>query len=283
MLKIAITGSSGFVGKRLVNKLAKSNVDIIEIDLKSGFDILKTDSLNRIETFDVLIHLAAKSYVPDSFKYPASFYYTNIIGTLNVLELCRKFNARIIFTSSYVYGGPDYLPIDELHPLKAFNPYAQSKLIGEDLCIAYARDYDIPYTIFRPFNIFGPNQNSSFLIPQILIQARTGLITLKDPRPKRDFIYIDDVVEAYISAIDEKLSFQEVLNLGSGRSYSIEFITQIIEKYFNNTVKTKFLNVYRKNEILDTVADVSKAKELLCWKPTVSLKEGILKILNEYK
>ena len=117
-MKVAITGSRGFVGKVLVQELLKQNVQIIEIDFETGYDLLDWESLGKIEPFDALVHLAAKSFVPDSFKNPASFYENNIVGTLNALELCRKHKAKMIYTSSYVYGTPEYLPIDEIQQQK---------------------------------------------------------------------------------------------------------------------------------------------------------------------
>jgi nucleoside-diphosphate-sugar epimerase len=280
MLRVAITGSRGFVGKILVNELLKYELEIIEIDLAIGFNILNREDLDKIDAFDVLVHLAAKTYVPKAFEDPASFYYANVMGTLNALELCRKYEARIIFTSSYVYGTPDYLPIDELHPLKAFNPYAQSKIMGEDLCRAYQRDFNIPGIIFRPFNIYGKGQGEQFLIQSIINQAKTGHIDLKDSRPKRDFIHVRDVVDAYIKAVFTTPKGVEEFNLGSGISTSIKELTQIISAYYSNDISIHFTEERRKNEVLETRANVNKAKEHLKWSPTISLETGINKLLD---
>jgi len=280
MITVAVTGSKGFVGSALTKRLKKLDIKVIEVDLVFGYDITNSNSLSNIGNFDFLIHLAAKSFVPDSYEDPLSFYKTNIIGTLNVLELCRKNKAKIIFTSSYVYGVPEYLPIDENHPLKAFNPYAQSKLIGEDLCRAYERDFEISYTIFRPFNIYGPHQNINFLLPKIFSQAKTGQIKLKDPRPRRDYIYIDDVVDAYIKAIELNSDKSEIFNLGFGQSYSVEYITRIIQSLSDEKIIIQFTNEYRKNEILNTVSDISLTKKLLDWRPKISLDEGVFNIFK---
>ena len=185
----------------------------------------------------------------------------------------------MIFTSSYVYGSPIYLPINELHPLRAFNPYAQSKLIGEDLCHAYYRDFDISSVIFRPFNIYGKGQREDFLIQSIINQANTGKVMLKDSRPKRDFIFIDDVVNAYIKAIDYNFNGIEVFNLGSGVSTSIKGLTELILKHFRKDFTVKFSEERRKNEVLETLADIKKAQELLSWEPLVSIDEGILRLI----
>jgi nucleoside-diphosphate-sugar epimerase len=274
-MKIALTGSRGFLGKSIHSKLKAHNYKVIEIDIEVGLDITKPESLKRVPNFDVLIHLAARSFVPDSYLFPAEFYYTNLNGTINVLELCRKFCARIIYTSSYIYGIPEYLPIDENHKLNAFNPYAQSKLIGEEICKAYKRDFNIDYTIFRPFNIYGPGQNTSFLIPQIISQALDGQITLKDPRPKRDYIYIDDVVSAYLRAVQNLEIDSEIFNLGYGSSYSVEQIVNKVLFHINKTPNVRFLHEYRKNEIMDTMADISKIMKILKWEPKTSIDDGL--------
>jgi UDP-glucose 4-epimerase len=186
----------------------------------------------------------------------------------------------MIYVSSYVYGTPEYLPIDENHPVKAFNPYAQSKLLSEELCKGYNRDFDIPVTIFRPFNIYGPGQNPVFLIPSIIAQAKTGKIKLEDPRPRRDFIYIDDVVNAYSKAIDTNFKKVEIFNLGSGISTSIHELTTIIQNKISDNISVEFSGVERKNEVLDTIANIDKAKALLYWIPRCSLQHGIEEMLT---
>ncbi|MDP2685103.1 MAG: NAD-dependent epimerase/dehydratase family protein [bacterium] len=279
MLKVAITGSRGFVGSAIVRKIRDLEVELIEIDFELGYDMTDWNSLSNIVHFDVLIHLAAKTYVPDSFKNPASFYKTNVIGTLNALELCRKYRAKMIYTSSYVYGSPNYLPIDETHPVSAFNPYAQSKLLGEELCRAYYRDFGVPSIIFRPFNIYGKGQNENFLIPSIIKQAHTGIIELNDPRPKRDFIYIDDVADAYLKAIFTNLNTFEIFNLGSGASTSIQDLVDIVLKKIKNNITLKYTGVQRKNEVLETRADVSKSNKLLKWKPIFDIDKGVNNII----
>ena len=110
-MKIVVTGSSGFIGTEIVHKLHILKHEVIELDITNGVDITKWNQLNKIKHFDVLIHLAAKTFVPDSYKFPQKMYHLNVVGTLNALELCRINNAKMIFTSSYVYGSPKYLPI----------------------------------------------------------------------------------------------------------------------------------------------------------------------------
>jgi UDP-glucose 4-epimerase len=280
MKNIAVTGSSGFIGKHLVNTLKCNNVNVIELDIDKGFNLLKEENIQRIPKFDVIIHLAAKSFVPLSIKNPGEFYYHNFNITLNVMELARKNNAKVILFSSYLYGAPDYLPIDEKHPLNPHNPYGHSKLICEKLCEGYKEDFNVPIIIFRPFNIYGPGQNKNFLIPSIIEQLKTGEIKLKDPRPKRDFIYVDDVVKAVLLAIAFEKSNYEIFNLGYGKSNSVVDIINMICDLSVIKPKVSFTNEIRQGEILDTVADISKINSMLKWKPEIDLQKGIKMILG---
>jgi len=281
MKTITITGSSGFIGKYLVKALNEKGYRVIPLDYDDGYDLLKREDVARIPSFDIIVHLAAKSFVPHSFEKPYDFYNHNCFTTLNMLEKARAFNAKVIFFSSYLYGQPDYLPIDENHPLKPHNPYAQTKLIGEKLCEGFHRDFNVPVVIFRPFNIYGVGQNNSFLIPMILEQMKTGLISLKDPRPKRDFIHVSDIVHAVLLAIEHEHNKLEVFNLGFGKSYSIAQIIEIIKQVSNTPFRVNFSNEIRQGEVLDTIADTSKLFNSFNWRPKISLTEGIRRILNQ--
>ena len=274
-MKIAVTGSSGFVGSRLFRKLIELNHEVFEIDITNGTDILDWAQLEKISEFDLLIHLAAQTFVPESYKRPRQFYFTNIVGTINALELCRIHKAKIIYTSSYVYGNPNYLPVDETHPAQAFNPYSESKIIGERLCKRYHLDFGLKAIILRPFNIYGPGQNNRFLISSIVKQARKGDVVLKDPLPKRDLLYVDDMIEAYIKAIQYEAIPFDIFNIGFGKSYSIKEIIDEVVKNFNTKFQVQFTGERRKNEIDNVVADISKAEKLLNWKPKVSFEDGI--------
>ena len=280
--KIAITGSSGFVGRHLVERVKLASARVIELDIAKGVDISKWDQIKSIEKFDLLYHLAAKTFVPDSFLKPRLFYQTNINCTINALELCRIHKAKLIFASSYVYGTPKYLPIDEKHPLSAFNPYAQSKIIGEQLCRSYQRDFGLPIIILRPFNIYGVGQNDNFLIPSIIRQAKTGKITLKDPCPRRDFINVSDAIEAYLkAALYDEQAFN-VFNIGSGESISVLEIVNKIIPHFQHRVIVNFTGEKRKNEIMDTVSDITKGKEFLHWEPKIKIAEGIAHLFEHH-
>jgi UDP-glucose 4-epimerase len=281
MKTIAVTGSSGFIGRHLLGALREQQYNIIEIDIEKDLDISDWSKARNIPHFDIIIHLAAKTFVPDSFKRPHEFYFVNQSSTLNVLELARINSASVIYFSSYLYGTPEYLPIDEKHPLKPHNPYAQSKIICEKICEGYYRDFGVPVIIFRPFNIYGPGQNSSFLIPGIIEQQKSGKILLKDPRPKRDFIHVSDIIYAVMLAIKLENPGLQTFNLGTGKSYSVEEIVNLIIKYYGIWTVVKYTNEYRPGEVLDTIADIRKISTVLKWSPSINIEKGLDALLEK--
>jgi len=239
---------------------------------------------NAFGRLDIVYHLAALMYVPYSFEHPRETFEVNVLGTLNILELCRLHQIKkIVFSSSYVYGTPEFLPIDEGHPLKPANPYARSKAMGEDLCRAFHDDYGLKCIVLRPFNVYGPDQRDNFLIPSILNQIERGTVELNDPEPKRDFLYVDDAVEAYIKAGGDSVSDFEVFNIGSGSSSSVREIVSNILDAWGKQVDVKYKNLKRKNEVMDVVADIRKAAGKLGWTPEVGMKEGIKRYVGWYK
>ncbi|MCK4531078.1 MAG: GDP-mannose 4,6-dehydratase [Candidatus Marinimicrobia bacterium] len=280
-MKIVITGSHGFMGKKLVQTLILEGHDICCVDLATGYDVAEWDSVKDLHDFDVIIHLAAITYVPQSFELPREMYRVNINGTLNMLELCRINKAKMIFNSSYVYGKPQYLPIDEKHAVSSHNPYCQSKIIGENLCESYYRDFQVPIMIFRIFNAYGEGHASHFLIPNILQQMRQKQeIVLENPIPRRDYIHIRDILKAYQKAIDYQASNYEIFNIGTGMSHSAKDVAEIMLKASPIKTKLSFSGKERVNEVLDTVADIGKIRKLLKWEPKISLEQGLTELVK---
>jgi nucleoside-diphosphate-sugar epimerase len=229
---------------------------------------------------DCVFHLAAETFLPDSWKDAASFYRTNVLGTQNALEFCNQVNAKLIYMSAYVYGIPQYLPIDEKHPVLPNNPYAHSKWLGEELCRFYARQNLSKIVILRPFNIYGPGQNERFLIPFLFKQLKEkGSIEVKDDTPRRDYLYISDFIEACVEIIDYEGEYS-IFNVGYGVSFSVREVIEMIIEVLGKRIKWSSLQEKRPHEIPDTVANNQLLKKSLKWEPKVAFREGIKRILN---
>jgi UDP-glucose 4-epimerase len=281
---VAVAGSDGFVGKHVCGLLKTKGYSIVELDIKNGIDLCDMSNLRSIPKFDCLIHLANLVYVPASYQNPELFYRVNYLTTLNTLELCRKYNARLIYISSYIYGTPRYLPIDEEHPVVPFNPYAQTKVICENLCQGYMRDFGVKISVLRPFNIFGDGQQGKLLIPEIFSQIKEGktVINLKSASPKRDYVNVKDVALAILACLND-ISDYSLYNICSGTSISVEEITQIINRNMNRKVVFSFAESDRKKEIDETMGSYKKINRELGWKPSMIFEEGILEIINSEK
>ena len=283
-----VTGSSGFIGKHLVDALRSREVDVLEISRSANsIDVTDWEQVEKIPVQDVVFHLAGITNIQEAFAQPRDVYFTNYVGTLNMLEWCRKNDIeKMVYVSTFVYGVPQYLPVDEKHPTAPNNPYSQSKLMGEVLCEGYCRDHGLNVTTLRLFNIYGPRQTGNFLVPQILHQLLSGEVVLGDPSPRRDFLYISDVVDALIAASESDTDGCNVYNIGSGESYPAGEVADMLANiYFEQTgknVSIKYTYGKRKSEIADTIANVDKAKNELKWTPQVDIKTGLSMTLRAY-
>ena len=260
----------------MIKKIHNYNIAVDEngknVDLRIRKDVLK---MKRV---DIVIHLAAK--IPTKKNYSKNvFFEHNILGTLNILEYCvQKKVKKIIFVSSYVYGKPKNNPINEKHEIKPHNTYAKSKVLSEELCKIYAKKYKIQIIILRPFNIFGDSQKDNFLISNIMKSIKNNSsITIINKNNKRDYLFIDDLIEGIIKLIDYKCKF-EIFNIGSGKSYSLENIVKLFEKKSKKKIKRKY-KISKENNIPKIQADITKIKKEIKWNPKYTLVEGIEKII----
>ena len=283
MAKIVVTGANGFIGKNLIVRIKASTThDVVPITRDIG-DIAEPETWQSIPASDVVIHLAAKTFVPDSWVAPSEFLATNLNGTVNALEFCRRHQSRLIYLSSYLYINPKTLPITEQMDIGASNPYMLSKKMAEDLCHFYAQYYEIPTTIFRPFNIIGVGQDEKFLIPSIIKQAcENGVVHVKDTEPRRDYLHIDDLVSALLCAVDVSRKF-DVFNIASGVSYSVQEVIDVVASILGESVAVVSEENRRLNEIMDTRADISKAKDLLGWQPSLTFPDALQLIVEDHR
>ena len=280
MTNILITGGSGFIGKRLIAKLEALNYSCISLDSKNG-DICKKNTFSNLPYVKCVFHLAGKSYVPDSWEENNHFFMTNIIGTKNVLNYCKSVGAKLIMASSYIYGKPEKLPIKENHPINPNNPYALSKSMAEQLIEFEFLYHNINSVILRIFNIYGKGQKDHFLISKIINQIKNKKdIHVFDLKPKRDFIYIDDVVDAFICSMGLGKGCYKI-NIGSGKSYSVEEIINLIQEILGSKIPIFSEEITRINEINDVRSDISFAKKVLNWEPKYNIKNGLKKYIKE--
>ncbi len=282
MTKILVTGATGFIGKHLMPALIKAGYEVNGVGSISG-DITKAETWSDFPKCDYLIHLAGRSFVPLSWSDPSGFIQVNLMGTIAALDYCRKYNAKLIFLSSYLYGNPPSLPIAESCPIMVSNPYGLSKKLAEDACSFYSGSYGVPATILRPFNVYGPGQNENFLIPSIIQQVlNADKVTVKDLEPKRDYIYIDDLISAILKSLNN-VNGLNIFNVGSGISYSVADLIRTVQQIKQSNLPVVSGNERRKDEIMDTIADISKAKRELGWEPKCSLEQGIKKMFKNYE
>lgn len=274
MTNVIVTGASGFIGRHLVPQLRQSGYRVIEMDSRDG-DVADEATWKRLEPAAVVVHLAGKTFVPDSWSDPPQFISCNLLGTVQALDYCREHGARLVFLSSYLYGNPIELPINEGAPLVANNPYALSKKLAEEACRFYSEAFGVSVTVLRPFNVYGPGQSENFLIPWIIRQVNgSTAINVKDLEPKRDYIYVTDLVAAIVKAVATPSSLQ-VINIGTGVSHSVEELVRIVQEVKGTDLPVISGGERRKDEVMDTVADIREAGRLLGWAPEVSLLEGI--------
>ena len=306
-----MTGADGFIGSHLVEHLVRLGHDVRAFVLYNSFnswgwlDSCAPDAVGQFEVFagdirdphgvraaiqdcDVVLHLAALVGIPYSYHSPDTYVDTNIKGTLNVLQAGRDLGVdQIIHTStSEVYGTAQLVPITELHPLEGQSPYSASKIGADQMALAFHRSFDSPITVIRPFNTYGPRQSARAVIPTVITQlaAGEGPIRLGSVHPTRDFSFVNDTVNGFVSVIGSERSFGEVVNLGSGFEVSIETTVQMIEEIMGVTTNVQ-THEDRVRPILSEVdrlwADTSKAKEILGWQPVYGGLDGYRRGLEE--
>lgn len=281
MKTILVTGANGFIGRHMIRALSiLEGIKVYPVDSSFG-DISQYQTWSRFPPAHILVHLAAKSSVPLSWKSPFNFVETNCLGATLALQYCHLHRAKLIFLSSYMYGDAGSNPISENSTVSVKNPYALTKLFSEQLCDIYQQTYNIDSRIIRPFNVYGPQQGESFLIPKILKEALSlGLVHVKDLEPCRDFIYIDDLVSLVIKVIYYN-GRHKVFNAGSGQSHSVHAVIKLVQKLLGRHIKVVDEGIRREGEIMHTVANIDLAKNELLWQPKFTLSEGLQIMIDQ--
>lgn len=272
--RVLVTGGGGFVGRRLVHFLRAWGAEVHAPD-RSVLDV-STGAFPDVSV-DWVIHLAGRTFVPASWSEPADFYHVNALGTVNVLEFCRRTRAKLIHVSGYCYGIPERLPIPETAPLKPNNPYAFSKKAAEDACRFFFDCLQVSVMIVRPFNIYGPGQPANFLIPHIVEQAidsSVAAIVVEDDTPRRDYVHLDDVVSA-IDSLRKNPQPGATFNIGSGKSYSVAQVMDTVRSAASVRKSLVSRGNRRFNDIPDVIADIAAIRDATGWTPSITLEHGL--------
>lgn len=306
--EVLVTGSEGFIGSALTERLLETGAHVKGFVLYNfkgdlGWVAHLSDKIelyfgdvrdyNAVEDsmrgIDTVFHLAASVSVPYSILHPRETIDTNIIGTLNVLKAAQSENVRKIvhISSSEIFGSPEYVPIDEKHPRNPQSPYAASKVAADCLCKSFYYSYGLPVVIVRPFNTFGPRQSPRAIVPTIILQLLNGdVLKLGNLKPSRDFTYIGDTVEGILLGGLLKANGEEI-NLGTGTEISIGSLVKLIARLIGKeqyVLEEESKRVRRREaEVIRLISDNTKAKSFLHWKPTYTLKEGLVNTIEWFR
>lgn len=313
MKKILITGADGFIGSHLTEELVKQGNKVKAFVYYNSFnswgwlDTLPKDIMKEVEVFtgdvrdpngvresmkgiDEVFHLAALIAIPFSYHSPDMYVDTNIKGTLNVLQAARDLDiSRLLITStSEVYGTAKYVPIDENHPYQGQSPYSATKIGADRLAESFYRSFNMPITIVRPFNTYGPRQSARAIIPTIITQLLGGKeeIELGSLTPTRDFNYVKDTVNGFIEIAKSTKTIGEEINIATQQEISIGQLAEELIRQINPNAKIvcdeKRLRP-EKSEVNRLLGSNKKIMSLTNWKPNYTLEQGLAETIEFFK
>lgn len=304
-MKVLVTGADGFIGSHLVEELVKKGYKVRAFVHYNSFnswgwlDTLPKEIMKNVEIFqgdirdpngveeaakgeEALFHLAALIAIPFSYYSPDTYVDTNIKGTLNVLQAARKLESRrvLVTSTSEVYGTAQYVPIDEKHPYQGQSPYSATKIGADRIAESFYRSFQLPVTIVRPFNTYGPRQSARAVIPTIITQLLVGKTEIKlgALTPTRDFNYVKDTVRGFISIYETDTTIGEEINIATQKEISIDGLARELIRQINPKAKIicdeKRLRP-KKSEVNRLLGCNEKILRLTNWKPEYSLEEGL--------
>jgi NAD dependent epimerase/dehydratase len=311
--KVLVTGADGFIGSHLVQRLIEEGCRVKAFVYYNSFnswgwlDTIPPEQLQNIEVFcgdirdpngvrdavrdvDVVCHLAALIAIPFSYHSPDSYIDTNVKGTINVLQAGRDFDVkRIIVTStSEVYGTARYTPIDENHPLQGQSPYSATKIAADKMTESFFRSFDLPVTIARPFNTYGPRQSARAILPTIITQLLAGekKIKLGSLDPKRDLNYVSDTCDGFVEIVKSDKTLGEEINICSGKEVSMGELAGMLVNQINpdaEVVSDSQRIRPVKSEVERLIGNNEKIRKLTNWRPRYSLDSGLEETIAWFK
>ncbi len=311
--KILVTGADGFIGSHLVEYLVNQGYQVKAFCFYNSFnswgwlDSLDKETLNKIEIFtgdirdpngvreamkdcQIVFHLAALIAIPFSYHSPDSYIDTNVKGTLNIIQAARDFNVeRVLVTStSEVYGTAQYVPIDEKHPKQSQSPYSASKIGADAIADSFYRSFNLPITIVRPFNTFGPRQSARAFIPTIITQLLNGktAIQMGDITPTRDLLFVQDTVRAFEAIANCPDLIGHEVNIATNSEITIKAVAEKIIEIINPKAKIQLDETRlrpEKSEVFRLFGDNSKLKQYTDWKPETNFSDAIQQTIEWFE
>ena len=308
MNKALVTGADGFIGSHLVEFLVSKGIKVKALSQYNSFnnwgwledinclDLVEVVSGDVRDPFfckemitgvDCVFHLAALIAIPYSYTAPQSYVETNITGTLNVCQAAKELGGiRVIHTStSEVYGTAQYVPIDEKHALQPQSPYSASKIGADAMAISYYNAFELPVTIVRPFNTYGPRQSARAIIPTIISQIANGLkeIKLGETSPTRDFNYVSDTCRGFFELANSQESVGKTINIGSNYEISVRDTLELIKELMKSDAE--FITDDQrlrpeKSEVFRLLCDNSLINNLTGFEPQFTIEQGLQKTIN---
>lgn len=311
--KILVTGADGFIGSHLTELLVSQGFDVRAFVCYNSFnswgwlDSIPKETLQKIEIFqgdirdphgvttamkgcDAVFHLAALIAIPFSYHSPDAYVDTNIKGTLNVLQAARDLDcSRILVTStSEVYGTARYVPIDENHPFQGQSPYSATKIAADRLAESFYRSFELPVSIVRPFNTFGPRQSARAIIPTIITQLLAGSesIQLGSLTPTRDFSYVSDTINGFLQIFLSDATIGEEINIATQREVSMGELADELIRQINpsaHIVCDEQRLRPEKSEVNQLLGSNEKIKRLTNWEPRYTLEQGLEETIEFFR
>ena len=309
--RVLITGADGFIGSHLTEMLVKQGASVTALSLYNSFNdwgwLENTGCLGQIKVvcgdvrdpnfcrditkdIDVVFHLAALIAIPYSYVAPDSYVATNITGTLNMLQAARDNGVkRFLHTStSEVYGTARYVPINEEHPLQPQSPYSATKIGADAVAMSFYNTFDLPLTIVRPFNTYGPRQSARAVIPTIITQLIGGAASIKlgSLHPTRDFNYVEDTCRGFIALAESEASIGKTINIGSNKEISVGDLVHLIAEITGTQpdIETDDQRIRPQlSEVERLWCDNTKIRELTGFEPKVGLREGLTRTVEWFR